>query len=188
VEQESGFKVGQRIRAVRDTKNMSLKTLSEKSGLSVMALNLIERNKTSPTLATLTSVAAACNVKVKDFFVDAECEERDYVLFKARKKQSGWAANTLAANLKGRNLNLLVTRLGQVGKDGERNLCFHPGNEFVYCLSGQVRCELGQEELVLGRGDAVIYQGRIPHRLTSGTRTSGDVLMIFEAGVEHLHI
>ena len=36
-------------------------------------------------------------------------------------------------------------------------------------------------------GDAVIYKGGIPHRLTKGTSISGDALVILEAGVEHLH-
>ncbi len=187
MERKSPSAIGERIRAARNRKNMSLKLLAERSGLSAMALNLIERNKTSPTLNTLGSIAAACDAKITDFFTDGGNEEQDYVLFKSDEGHNGSMSSTLAANLKGRNLNLLITKFGPHGNGGAKKLCFHPGNEFVYCLSGQIRCELGREEIVLTPGDAVIYKGGIPHRLTNGTSISGDALVILEAGVEHLH-
>ena len=50
--------VGPRIRALRDAIGLSLRDLSERSGVSAQMLSQVERGETSPTLAVATKIAA----------------------------------------------------------------------------------------------------------------------------------
>ena len=50
--------VGPRIRALRDAMGLSLRDLSERSGVSAPMLSQVERGETSPTLAVAAKIAA----------------------------------------------------------------------------------------------------------------------------------
>ena len=48
--------VGARLKELREARNISMRTLATKSGLSANALSMIERGKTSPSVSTFTSI------------------------------------------------------------------------------------------------------------------------------------
>src|SRR5690242_16148032 len=50
--------IGPRIRALRDAMDLSLRDLSERSGVSAQMLSQVERGETSPTLAVAAKIAA----------------------------------------------------------------------------------------------------------------------------------
>ncbi len=57
-----------KIRNFRKEKNISILNLSLESGISRSHLFYIESKKTIPTLETLTKIAHAMGLKLKDFF------------------------------------------------------------------------------------------------------------------------
>ena len=160
---------------------MSLRVLSKKSGVSANALSLIERSKTSPTVSTLMAIARAFEIKMNRFFSDEENEKGDFVIFKGSGARLDSPIEALATNLKSQNLNPLLLRLAPNEKF-RKELCFHPGDEFVYCLSGEVECEVGGEKIVLAPGDAVTYKGEIPHRIKNLASAGSNALVVFEIG------
>ena len=173
--------VGEKIKEFRAGKNMSLRSLSQRSGISANALSLIERSKTSPTVTTLTAIARAFNVRVDEFFSNDGEGRGDFVICRGVGAQPGKPMEPLAPNLKQQNLNPLLVRLGPKERF-RRDLCFHPGDEFVFCLSGEIECEVGDEKIRLAQGDAVTYKAEMPHRLNNLSPTGSQALVIFEVG------
>lgn len=180
METQGTVNVGERIKTLRAQKNMSLRVLSQKSGISANALSLIERNKTSPTVTTLTAIARAFNMRVNEFFSDDHKEKGDFIVYR-REGAAMAAQEALAPNLRQQNLNPLMVRLGPNEKF-RKELCFHPGDEFIYCLSGEIECEVGGEKIRLAQGDAVTFKGDIPHRLNNAAPTGSQALVVFEVG------
>ncbi len=176
--------IGERIKALREDKRMSLRVLSKKSGISANALSLIERSRTSPTVSTLIAIAGAFNVSVHEFFSDNDSEKDTYALYRAASSRRDIASAAMASNLKNQNLNPLFLHLGPNEKF-RRDLCFHPGDEFIYCLSGEIECEIDREKIRLGPGDAITYKAEIPHRLKSVSPSGADVIVVFEIGRLH---
>jgi transcriptional regulator with XRE-family HTH domain len=181
VEVQTSVNVGERIKALRSTKSMSLRLLAQKSGVSANALSLIERNKTSPTVTTLTAIARAFNMGVNEFFSDEDRKKGDFVIYRGDAAAMTAAQEALAPNLKQQNLNPLMVRLSANDKS-RKELCFHPGDEFVYCLSGEVECEVGREKIRLAQGDALTFKGEIPHRLNNLASEGSQALVVFEVG------
>ena len=87
----------------------------------------------------------------------------------------------MATNLKNQNLNPLLLHLGP-DERFRKELCFHPGDEFIYCLSGEIECELETAKIRLNPGDAITYKAEIPHRLQGISPSGSDVLVVFEVG------
>ncbi len=173
--------VGEKVKLLRSAKGMSLRLLAQKSGISANALSLIERNKTSPTVTTLAAIARAFNMGVNEFFASGDKEKGDFVVYRGVGTRSGIATETLAPNLKQQNLNPLFVRLAPDEKF-RKDLCFHPGDEFVYCLSGEIECEVGGEKIRLAQGDAVTYKAEMPHRLNNVAPMGSHALVVFEVG------
>ena len=59
----------EKIRTIRIEKKISILKLSLESGVSRSHLFYIESKKTIPSLETLTKIAHAMNLQLKDFFI-----------------------------------------------------------------------------------------------------------------------
>ena len=66
------MKLGQRLRLIRKENQLTLKKLSQLSGLSVPYLSDMERGVVNPSINTLQKVASAYNVSVKDLISGVE--------------------------------------------------------------------------------------------------------------------
>lgn len=58
--------VGLRIRAIRNSKNMSLMELSDKLDMEYNNLIRIEKGRTNPTIGTLYEICRALDIKIVD--------------------------------------------------------------------------------------------------------------------------
>ena len=81
--------IGERLRELREARNISMRTLATKSGLSANALSMIERNKASPSVSTLYKLADALGVSITSFFGAAtERQQVVYLKSDARTRMS----------------------------------------------------------------------------------------------------
>jgi transcriptional regulator with XRE-family HTH domain len=181
VEAQNVLNVGEKLKGLRASKSMSLRLLSQKSGISANALSLIERNKTSPTVTTLMAIAKAFNMGVHDFFASQGQDVKELVICRGIGTQAGASIEALAPKLKQQNLHPVLVRL-EPDEKFRKDLCFHPGDEFVYCLSGEIECEVGGEKIRLVQGDAVTYKAEMPHRLNNTAPAGSQALVVFEVG------
>ena len=62
--------VGQNLKAFRKKKNLTLSELSERCGLSVSYLSLLERDMNNPTLSSIQSICSALDVSLAELFSD----------------------------------------------------------------------------------------------------------------------
>ncbi len=137
-------------------------------------------------MMTLTAIGKGLHVQMRNFFSDDEEEKADRVVSKWANGLKNHVTEALATNLKGQHLCPLLVRLKPRQKVPTA-LCFHPGDEFVYCLSGQIECNVGEQKIILTSGDAITYKGMIPHRMKNVAPTRSEALVVFELGRRHAH-
>jgi transcriptional regulator with XRE-family HTH domain/quercetin dioxygenase-like cupin family protein len=65
-------RVGERIRAERESQGISLRALARTVGLSASLISQIETGKCQPSVSTLYSITAALGVSVEDVFASVE--------------------------------------------------------------------------------------------------------------------
>lgn len=70
IEDEINRTIGNKIRQLRTTKELTLKQLAGRSNLSVSLISQIERAESSASLSSLYKIATALNVKMSEFFDD----------------------------------------------------------------------------------------------------------------------
>jgi len=155
--------LGRRLRALRTELGITLAQLGRMVGLSASYLSQIERNKTKPSLATLSSIAETLGVELSSFFEHSTPVWQ--VVRKGRGEQVADRRATVTFEL--------LSSGGVRGKiEPHRVTCWpamrierdtHPGEEFVFILKGQLEVGVGEEVFSLKAGDSIHYQGNQPH-------------------------
>ena len=172
--------VGRRIRDLRTRQGFSLRALSERSGLNINTLSLIENGKSSPSVSTLQQLAQALGVSISSFFKSDPIDRR--VVFTAADQRplasfGSTRLENLGQSLAGGAVQpFLVTIAAGMGS-GER-IIVHTGHEFVYCLSGTIRYQVEEQEYDLKPGDSLVFEAHLPHRWGNHSQDSAQVLLV----------
>jgi transcriptional regulator with XRE-family HTH domain len=146
-----------RLRALRESRGLSLRGLAEASGLSPNALSLIERNRVSPSVSTLNRVALALEVPITAFF-ETSAARRTVVYVKgAERTRVAFSRGLLEAlggeSFTGRAEPFHLTL--ETGGSSGRGSVVHTGDEFVICLRGTLEYTVENDVYTLEAGDSL---------------------------------
>ncbi len=156
--------IGERIRTLRTEQGMTLAEVGEKTSLSVSYLSQIERDKTTPSLSTLTVIAKTLNVGLRYLF---ETESEAAYILRADQVEADESTESpilrlpLSPQLEGNRLG--VYRVVLKPHTPPESLRTYPGEEFAFVLSGELDMNVGEEQFVLAAGDSIHYDALLPH-------------------------
>lgn len=176
--------VGQKIREIRKSRRLSIRALSEMSGLSVNTLSLVENGKTSPSVHTLQQLAHSLNLPIITFF-ESDRSRKRVVYQKAGERQQivfpHGHMERLHTGVPPAGYEPFVTKL-EVGANSGETPVTYPGREFIYCLEGHITYFIGDEVYPLTPGDSLIFDAHTPHvwRNTASTRSSALLVICSE--------
>jgi transcriptional regulator with XRE-family HTH domain len=175
------LRLGQKIRALRQERRLTLQELSEATGLSKPLLSQIENDQVMPPIATLLKIAKGLRVGIHFFFEDAG-DRRKYVISRAGEvaptprrpgndQPQGYLYRSLAPGLRHKAMEPFLVEFELRAWD-DAYLYSHDGEEFIYLLEGHLEFHLGDEVLTLLPGDSIFYDSSLPHGYVSlgGTR------------------
>ena len=174
--------VGPRIRTLREQRGLSLRALAERCNLSINAISLIERGENSPTVSSLHMLATALGVKITDFFEDSREHAVVYVKHDRRlvTQVDGLLMESLGIGLHNQQLEpFMVTVEPGAGDDGESIV--HPGQEFVFCLTGEIQYEISGQAFRLEPEDSLLFDATQPHCFRNVGASPAQVLLVFQA-------
>lgn len=178
LEEEKTIDVGQQIRNLREQRRFSQQALSEASGLSRNTLSLIERGLTSPTVSTLKRLANALSVDINAFF--QPFDTANIVFTKAGKRSRLMLDHGALADLGVGMFEQMVTPLFLQLDPGARSgsALTHDGQDFIFCLSGEILYSINGRGYILEPGDSLFFDGHLPHRFSNVGSETANVLII----------
>ncbi|MGH4139392.1 helix-turn-helix domain-containing protein [Clostridium sp.] len=153
-----------KIRNLRKEKNLTLKDLSVKTGLSVSFLSQVENGYSSLAITSLKKIAEALNVTMNYFFkapgkhnflVKSEEEKT----FKIEGSNSEFIR--ISGDFPGRKIESLIVILPPKEMHGSSSN--HPGEEFVYVLEGALIVNLSGTDYLVKAGDSIQYPSTTDH-------------------------
>ncbi|MFI5322481.1 MAG: helix-turn-helix domain-containing protein [Thermodesulfobacteriota bacterium] len=176
-------KLGEKIKALRVEKNMSLKDLSGRSGISAAAIHKIESNGIIPTITTMMKISDALGKKVSHF-IEEELEDKDVVLVSSNKREpiltfkKGLDLKAISAKKYGDFIMTAAYAVVDIGASSGRQAMKHAGEELVYCLAGKVEFKVLDETYVLGPGDSLHFRTYLNHKWKNLGDTQAKLLWI----------
>jgi len=172
--------LGRRIKRVRESRKLTLKSIEASAGISATHVSEIERGKTSPTLGALLRIAGALGKPPAYFLEEEELGDVSLVTVTDRVRESlperAGATDRLTTSIPGGRLQARYVVLAP-GRTVHRDAHAHDGNEVALVLSGVVRFEVEGNVYELTDGDSIHLDARAPHRYTNAARDEDAVLV-----------
>lgn len=162
---EGTFSLGERLRQLRSERSISQRDLARLANLSPNSISLIERDETSPSVATLQSLATALNIRMSYFFEEETPASVLHIKSGSRPKieSEGVVIEGMGKTLPSQELEpFSITLEPKAGSGGERQVV-HSGHEFVYCLQGKIEYVVDGNVYLLEVGDILIFEATLPH-------------------------
>jgi transcriptional regulator with XRE-family HTH domain len=177
--------VGPRLKDLRRERGTTLTQLSERTGISLSTLSRLESGQRKPTLELLLPLAKAHGVQLDDL-VGAPATGDPRVHMRPFQRH-GQTFVPLTRNLGGLQA---YKQIRPVDPDADRPLAqrVHEGYEWLYMLSGRLRLALGPHDFVIGPGEAVEFDTRVPHAFVNPGPEAAEFLAIFGPQGEKIHV
>ena len=174
--------VGPRLRRLRKERGATLAGLSEATGISVSTISRLESGLRKPSLELLLPIARAHQVAL-DELVGAPRVDDPRVRSKAivRHGRTYWPLTRQPGGLQAFKVLAPV-------RNEEPEPRTHEGYEWLYVLSGRLRFVLGEHDVVLGPGEVVEFDTRVPHWFGSTGEGPAEFLSLFGPQGERMHV
>ena len=168
--------VGEKIRAIREAKQISVEELVERTGLAVEQIESIEASAVIPSLAPLIKIARALGVRLGTFLDDQDesgaviCRKEELsgksISFSnnAVTSRTHMQYHSLSASKADRHMEPFIIDV-EPTDDTVYNLSSHEGEEFIYVMEGVVEVSYGKKHHVIEAGDSIYYDSIVPHHV-----------------------
>lgn len=176
--------VGERLRALRQQRELTLADLSADTGISVSTLSRLESGARRPTLELLLPLARVHGVTL-DELVDAPPTGDPRVHLRPVTRH-GMTMLPLTRRAGGIQAYKMVIPAGAGRRDPDPKT--HEGYEWLYVLNGRLRLVLGGHDLVLTLGEAAEFDTRVPHWFGAADAHPVEFLSLFGGQGERAHV
>lgn len=183
--------LGAKIRKLRQRRNLTLREVSELSGLSKSLLSQIENEASAPPIPTLIRIAKALGAKIGDFFQETMEDQRISVVRKASRQRTvklphnrperlGYHYTPLAHPVINQHMEPFWIDF-EPRQNSEKHYYQHAGEEFLYVQSGKLEFEFGDQTIVIEPGDSLYFKSNIPHTIRSMSRQPASAIAVMYA-------
>ena len=169
-ERRSVMDIGSRLKELRILKGLTQEELADRAELSKGFISQVERNLTSPSIATLMDILQCLGTSVSEFFSETPEEQivfgrQDFfVKYDAElKNEIQW----IIPNAQKNRMEPILLTLEAGGSTCPDNP--HEGEEFGYVLQGSVTIHLGSRIQRAKKGESFYFTADKTHYLTSRT-------------------
>ncbi len=181
--------VGEKIKSLRETKEISIAELAERTGLAEEQINRIENNVDIPSLAPLIKIARALGVRLGTFLDDQD--EMGAVVYhkdEEMKETISFSNNAMDTRTHMRYLSLAKSKSDrhmepfivdiEATNDTEYILSSHEGEEFIYVMEGVIEVSHGKKNHIIKAGDTIYYDSIVPHHVHGYNGQAAKILAV----------
>lgn len=171
--------IGAKLKELRIQKNLTQEELADRTELSKGFISQLERDLTSPSIATLMDILQALGTDLKEFF-NEEPEEQvvfhdaDYFekLDDEYKTKTEWIIPNAQKNIM-EPIRLTLAPGGSTYPDIP-----HEGEEFGYVLSGSITIHIGKKTYRAKKGESFYFTPQSTHYITASPKTGASLIWV----------
>ena len=187
VEAVASGRLGERVRALRRERGLTLDALAGRSGVSRAMISKLERGEKNPTLVVAARVAEGLGVSLSQLVgVD---ERREVVVVRRERRmvmrdpETGFERQLLSPSFGGRGIEFLRNVVPIGSTSGEFPPHRRGVSEYVVVEMGRLRVLLGSDEYFLERGDALYFEADVTHRFDNAGEEECSYYLVIDSKV-----
>ena len=185
---ESNKIIGGKIQSIRESRNLTIGDVAERSGVDKELIERIENNVEIPSLAPLIKIARVLGVRLGTFLDDQTelgpviCRAKDVkkqnsILFTNDSKvpHKHMEYHSLSQDKAARHMDPFLIDI-ETSDKSDFTLSSHEGEEFIYVLEGVVEVIYGKTVHILHVGDSIYYDSIVAHHVHAPDEVSAKIL------------
>lgn len=180
--------IGMRLKALRQSRKLTLDQLAVQTGFTKSYLSKIETLKKVPPIGSLARICQALGVELATVFQsvgNGQQQDDEVCVVRALERRPavrggttfGYDYEALAHSIPHMHMDpFLFTFPSSIGDE----IYFqHEGEEFVFVLSGRVRFVVERREWILSPGDSIFFNSALSHRGEAVGREAKALVVIY---------
>ncbi|WP_462187684.1 helix-turn-helix domain-containing protein [Frankia sp. CcWB2] len=175
--------VGPRLRALRHRRGVTLPQLSQATGISVSTLSRLESGQRRLTLELLLPLARPHQVPLDELVGTPTADPR---IHPRPIERNGMTLIPLTRRPGELQAYKMTIPAHWPAREPQRQA--HEGYEWFYVLSGRLRLQLGEHDIVSTPGEVAEFDTHVPHAFSNPTPRPAEALSLFGPQGERLHV
>ena len=171
--------IGSKLHALRARRGLGMRELAARSGVSPSAISLIERNRMSPSVDTLSAVLSALGSTMAAFFDDLRSDVPYSPFYKAEELVEIGRSDRVSHRLVGMNhpnRRLLLLRERYAPRAATEATLSHPAEEAGIVTRGAVEVTVDGMSRILEEGDAYYFDSRSSHSFRNLSNEESEIV------------
>jgi transcriptional regulator with XRE-family HTH domain len=171
--------IGPKLKELRGRRQLGIRELAIRSGVSHSTISLIERDKMSPSVETLGAIVDALGTTLSGFFADLQSALPYSPFYKAEDFVEIGQVNSISYRMIGinhPNRQLLMLHETYVPGADTGEAFAHSAHESGMVLRGAVEVTVGDQRRVLKAGDGYYFDSRESHRFRNVADEPSEIL------------
>lgn len=177
--------IGDIIKEIRKDNQMTLKILSEKSGVSKAMLSQIESAKVNPTISTVWKIATGLEVDINDLTRVVSVKARNFTLTKKNEiiiaepleGEEGIQIKDFTSMNTVEDIEIFLITF-EKGRKLLSEPHFTGTEEFLTLLDGEITVTAGKNVIQMNKGDFLSYHSDIEHSIENIGENNAVVHMV----------
>lgn len=169
--------IGSKIKRLRQANGLTLEELANRSELTKGFLSQLERDLTSPSVATLEDILEALGTDLQEFFSEKPAEQ---IVFKKDdffiNEQDDYIISYIIPNAQKNEMEPILIELDK--QKQSMIIDPHEGQEFGYVVQGRIKLIYGDNEFILKKGETFYLKGLVSHYIVNPSETRAKVIWV----------
>ncbi|BAL01301.1 putative Xre family DNA-binding protein [Oscillibacter valericigenes Sjm18-20] len=174
--------IGERLRQLRKSKNITLEQLGKEAGLSAGFISLVENGKSNIALDTLSKILLALGSGLDQFFDKCTDEIDDPVVHSVELTWTliteNIAFSVLSSNVHNFELYPRFFLMHPEAEPTQTEMLQHDGEEFIMVLEGVATIYYAGRSYLLYPGDSIQIHSNLPHNWANKTNHDVKILSV----------
>lgn len=162
------MEIGEKIKQLRVELGLTQEELADRAELSKGFISQVERDLTSPSIATLENIIICLGSDLNEFFAVKEKPQvvfagEDYFVKEDEKHKS--VIEWIVPNAQKNNMEPIRVTIGEGGTTIPDNP--HEGEEFGYVIKGRITVHIGKDTYKVKKGESFYLYPEQEHYISS---------------------
>ena len=171
--------IGEKIKHLRVKNGLTQQELANRCELSKGFISQVERDLTSPSIATLMDILECLGTNLKDFFNDKDDEKIIFHkddIFIQEDKDLGHTIKWIVPNSQKNSMEPILIEIQSGGASEPDDP--HDGEEFGYVMSGTIFLHLGNQKFKVKKGESFYFKPSLVHFISNESKYTAKVLWV----------
>lgn len=173
------MEIGAKIKRLRIQNGLTQEELADRSELTKGFISQVERDLTSPSIATLVDILEGLGTNLQEFFnenIDEKIVFSKDDVFETENEDLKYILKWIIPNAQKNQMEPILIEIESGGTTKEDTP--HEGEEFGYVINGNIYIHIGMEKYKVKKDESFYFKANSNHYISNAGKTKARIIWV----------